>query len=269
MPNSGQSSRDLVAELSPLVEQLVPEGKLLAVIPLGVDTAEARRAHKGTGYGQPLRLEVGVGDERRVLVLHTATANEFGHDRRADRACEMLLAFDTVNAIPRHTRALDVGAYLCSGGFLSLRDAGEFYLVTSWAEGRPYADDLRRTADVAHATARDRARVTTLAGHLAALHAKRRDDAVAHRRAVRDLFGSGEGIFGIVDGYPPNTPGAPAERLDRIERLALDYRPRLRAHTRRLTRVHGDYHPWNLVFDEHDQLTALDASRGCLGDPAD
>ncbi len=269
MPNEGQSGRDLVAELAPLAAELVPEGRLLAVVPLGVDTQESSRAQKGAGYGQPLRLELAVGAERKILVLHTATSNEFGHDRRADRAAEMLLAFDTVNAVPRHVRVLDVGAYLESGGFLSLRSTGEFYCVTSWAEGRPYAEDLRRIAEVASASDRDHARMVTLARHLAELHSESKRDPVAHRRAVRDLFGSGEGIFGIIDGYPPNTPGAPQARLDALERLALEYRPRLRARPGRLTRVHGDYHPWNLVFDEEDRLTALDASRGCLGDPAD
>jgi hypothetical protein len=36
----------------------------------------------------------------------------------------------------------------------------------------------------------------------------------------------------------------------------------------RLARTHGDFHPFNVVFDG-ERLTLLDASRGCAGDPAD
>ena len=38
-----------------------------------------------------------------------------------------------------------------------------------------------------------------------------------------------------------------------------------------LARTHGDFHPFNVVFEEGSGtgFTLLDASRGCLGDPAD
>jgi Ser/Thr protein kinase RdoA (MazF antagonist) len=63
-------------------------------------------------------------------------------------------------------------------------------------------------------------------------------------------------------------PAAPPERLREIERRALDWRWRLKPGSRRLSRTHGDFHPFNVVFDG-DQLALLDASRGCMGDPAD
>ena len=86
---------------------------------------------------------------------------------------------------------------------------------------------------------------------------------------MRDLLGHGEGIFGIVDGYPPDTPGAPPERLRRIEEGCLAWRWAMRASEGRLARTHGDYHPFNVVFEEGTRFTLLDASRGCVGDPAD
>ena len=33
--------------------------------------------------------------------------------------------------------------------------------------------------------------------------------------------------------------------------------------------THGDFHPFNVVFGDGLELTTLDASRGCRGDPAD
>jgi aminoglycoside phosphotransferase (APT) family kinase protein len=48
----------------------------------------------------------------------------------------------------------------------------------------------------------------------------------------------------------------------------VEWRWRLRRYTHRLARIHGDFHPFNLLFDG-DRLGLLDASRGCAGDPAD
>jgi len=253
------------------VERLFPGGRLLACRPLGAEPAGAV-ARKGGGYGQPLRLEVEAADgARRVLVLRTASANEFGHDRRADRAAELLLAYDTFGLLPDHVRALDVGLF-GPDGLTSLRDAGEPWLLTTFAEGRLYAEDLRALAArgaAAEASPLDLARARALAGWLARLHRLRPADPVAWRRAVRDLVGSGEGIFGLVDAYPEGVPGAPAALLRRLESKALAWRWRLRGRSDRLARVHGDFHPFNLVFGEGTAFTALDASRGAAGDPAD
>ena len=52
-------------------------------------------------------------------MLHGASNNAFGHNRRSDRAAEMLLASDTIDGIPRHAKLLDVGAYRLNGGTIS------------------------------------------------------------------------------------------------------------------------------------------------------
>jgi aminoglycoside phosphotransferase (APT) family kinase protein len=165
--------------------------------------------------------------------------------------------------------ALDVGAIGPDGQPRSLADAGEFYLVTGWAEGRLYAEDLRHVATSGEAGPLDLARATALARYLAALHTRAPGRPAAYRRAVRDLVGSGEGLFGIVDGYPDGVPAASRARLHGLEERCLAWRWRLRGHEHRLARVHGDFHPFNLVFHEGTELALLDASRGCLGDAAD
>jgi aminoglycoside phosphotransferase (APT) family kinase protein len=170
---------------------------------------------------------------------------------------------------------VDVGAVADDGRLVSLRQTGEPYLVTEWAEGALYAEDLRRIAVEARASALDLARCDALADALVRLHAERLDDPPAWRRAVRDLVGHGEGIFGMVDGYPAGVPGAPPERLQAIEERCLAWRWRLRGRTHRLARIHGDFHPFNVVFrapepgGDATRFTLLDASRGGKGDPAD
>lgn len=291
---SGSPANSATAKAPPgltwLLERLFPGAVLVEARPLTPDAAADRdpgrateETGKASGYGEPLLLRLRQGDREQRLVFHTATPNEFGHDRRSDRAQATLLSYDTFSRIPQHVRALDVGAmgHAGQGGqnqgqnqenpgdLISLRDAGEFYLLTTYAEGTVYAEDLRRVARSGSASRLDLARAEALARYLVELHRERIPEPLRYRRAVRDLVGHGEGIFGVIDGYPEHTPGAPAERLKAIERLALEWRWRLRGRAGRLARTHGDFHPFNIVFDHDLEFTLLDASRGCVGDPAD
>lgn len=259
------------AALVELVRRAAPGARLVKVEPLHPDTNDAAATTKGAGYGVPLKLVAEEpGGRRRCLVFHTASPDWFGHDRRADRATEMLLAYDTFGGIARHVPALDVGAVTRDGeGLVSLRDAGEFYMVTGWAEGHVYAEELRRVARTGEAQALDLAHASELARYLVELHREKLDSPPRYVRALRDLLGSGEGIFGIVDGYPDDVPAAPRSRLRAIEQACLEWRWRLQSETARLSVMHGDFHPFNVVFDEREGLAVLDAARGCAGDPAD
>jgi hypothetical protein len=253
------------------VERTFPGGTVESIEALATDDAGEGVATKAAGYGIPLDVHVRLADgSRRRLVFHTASANAFGHDRRSDRAAEMLLAYDTFDEVPRHVRAVDVGAIGRDGsGLVSLHDAGEFYLLTEYAEGRIYAEDLRKITRTRRATDEDRRRARELARYLRELHEEPLADEVAYRRSVRDLVGSGEGIYGIVDGYPDGVEGASRERLARIESAAATWRWRLRDRAGRLRRIHGDFHPFNIVIAADGSPWLLDASRGSRGDPSD
>jgi hypothetical protein len=141
--------------LEPLIERLWPGAQLLDAALLDPDAAVVDDTHKIAGYGLPFRVRVRCRNgNSESAVVHFVGRNDFGHDRRADRAAAQLLAWDTFDQIPGHAQALDVGALLRDGKYLSLRDAGELYLVTRYVEGRPYAEDLRRIARSAALDAR-------------------------------------------------------------------------------------------------------------------
>ncbi len=250
--------------------RLYPDYEIVAAWDLAPDTGASRSASdKAAGYGRPFRLALrGSHGETLELVWRVATANVFGHDRRADRAGNIVLAYDDFARVPQHVAALDLGAITNSGELISLRDGKELYLLTTYARGTLYAEDLRAVARSGVARPLDLARVRALARYLAQLH-QPMSDPVRYRRAVRDLIGHGEGIYGIVDAYGEDVPGAAPPRLAELERACAQWRWTLRGKHARLCRTHGDFHPFNVVFDDGTHFQLLDASRGTCGDPAD
>ncbi len=259
------------AKLEPLVERIAPGFRLVAVRSLGPQPPDGEESvAKAIGYGTSLLLETeDPGGSRRKFVFRTGKADSFGHDRRADRVGDAVLAFDTFPLIPNCVQALEVGAVDRLEDFLSLTDAGEFYLLTDFVEGTPYAADLEAVAQHAALEQRDRDRCRALADWLVALHAERLDEPDSYRRAIRDLIGHGEGVFGLVDNFDADVPGAPLERIQRLEARCAEWRPRLRSKVGRLRRTHGDFHPFNILFTPQGEVAVLDASRGAKGDPAD
>ncbi len=265
--------RDITPALEAIVARIRPGATLERVWPFGIDDAEAQDGptSKGTGYGVPLRLEVRLENgEQDTLVFHTAKPDAFGHDRRADRAAEMLLSFDRFAQIPHHVAALDVGAIGSDGKTLhSLSDAREFYLITAYAPGHVYADELRRIAQRGGLGPDDLAHAETLARALAEIHSQKIDNPLRYTRSIRDLVGSGEGIFGLIDAYDASVECAPPRRMQQIEALCDGWRWALKDRHHRMARSHGDFHPFNILFSDEDGLALLDSSRGSMGDPAD
>jgi hypothetical protein len=224
---------------------------------------------KGFGYGVPLLIECMCDGRKERFVFHTMSRNGFGHERRSDRAANALLDHATFNDLPRHVRSRDVGALSKGGALISLGETGEFFHLTRYAEGTPYAIDLHRISKTAKLVPEDEDRVLGLADYLADIHTVEHVDPLLYRRRIRDLIGHGEGIMGILDNYPSDFTIAPPARLEEIERECLTWRWKIKTATHRLSQVHGDFHPWTVLFREGTDFALLDRSRGAWGEPAD
>lgn len=224
---------------------------------------------KAFGYGTPVFLEYEVAGGRKKAVLETMTPSSFGHDHFSDRAQAVLWEHSAFNNLPRHVRSLDSGAFLDSGRIVSTGRAEEFFLLTEFVEGRGYFKDLERIQQRGYATDQDLGRARALSDYLIAIHAKKLDAPQLYVRRIRDLLGHGECIMGLIDNYPPQEDFIDRPLLKKIELACMEWRWRIRDRTHRLSQVHGDYHPWNILFREGTDFTLLDRSRGEWGEPAD
>lgn len=222
----------------------------------------------GVALGESLLIRLQMLDGQVVdLVFQTKDGASPSLRRRADRAGALLAAFDGFPRIPRHARALDVGFVARDGSLCSLRDSGEFYLVTELVPGFVYAEQLRAIAERGRLEQTDLDRVNEIALCLAELHA-RVTDAPAYRFAIRELVGGTDGVLGLIDAYPAETPGAPRVILEHIERLVLPWRWKLREFEHRSMRVHGDLHPFNVAWTDQGPCL-LGAGRRGVGEPAE
>ncbi|MCC7386015.1 MAG: phosphotransferase [Deltaproteobacteria bacterium] len=224
---------------------------------------------KKYGYGAPILIQFRAGGELVRVVLETMSPGPFGHEHRADRAQAMIWDYDTYAKLPRHVRAVDVGAVTNKDELVSLADADEMFVLNEYAEGTGYAADLERLLVTDRLEDLDRDRMVALIRYLAQIHQLRREDSDLYRRRLRELIGHGECIMGLTDSYPVPYEFVTARTLRLIEEGANRWRWKLHDRAERLSQVHGDFHPWNILFREGTDFSVLDRSRGEWGEPAD
>jgi hypothetical protein len=224
---------------------------------------------KAYGYGVPVKVEYEIGGTYHAAVLETVTPGPFGHEQMADRAQVLLWSHAAFNRLPQHARSLDVGGYSKDGSLISVGSLEEFFILNEFVEGEGYNHDLDRLRDGKALDGRDLARMEALCDYLVAIHQVRGPDAGLYVRRTRELVGGHECVMGVLDSYPPILDGMTEETLMDIERAFVEWRWRLKSHAHRTRQVHGDFHPWNIVFRKDTDFAVLDRSRGEWGDPAD
>jgi len=243
-----------------------PDARVIKVVELGQPHAEL----KGFGYGKPYQITFSLnGVVKSVVLSSMRREGGFGHDHFSDRAQILIWQHDTFGSLPRHVRAFDVGYFTPDGHMHSARDADEYFILMDLVEGTEYFYDLDRIKETGVLTELDVARAQALSDYLATIHAVKRTDPVIYTRRIRDLVGHGELIMGLIDSYPRTFDVFSQDDFRLFEKRCIDWRYALKNRAHRLCMVHGDYHPWNIMFRDGTDFTVLDRSRGEFGEAAD
>jgi aminoglycoside phosphotransferase (APT) family kinase protein len=145
----------------------------------------------------------------------------------------------------------------------------ELLVLMEFVEGRGYFEDLTRLRNDGTLTDLDLARADALCDYLVEIHKVPGTDPGLYVRRLRELVGHGECIMGLADSYPSQSGFITPQVLEEIEHRCIAWRWRLKGWSHRLRQVHGDFHPWNILFQEGTQFRVLDRARGEWGDPAD
>ena len=205
---------------------------------------------KGFGYGKPLLIHFEVGGEAKEAVLSVMKGDKYGHQFYWDRAAILMFQYETSASMERHVVPMGLGYVDGADHLIPVDEPKEFFILNEKLEGYDYFLDLERIkggdfreSDVE--TSREFAR------WLARVHSLKHDDAHLYYRRIRNLIGSSECILGLIDeAFPhPYAPFADAQFMV-LEKRLIEWRWKLKGYAHRLSAVHGDFHPWNVLVQE-------------------
>jgi len=240
------------------------DARLLAAGDIGSLDAQGM---KGFGYGKPLLIRFMVGGEVREAVLSVMKGDKFGHQFYWDRAAILMFQHETSARMERHVRPLGLGYVDDDNALIPVDRPREFFIVNEKLEGYDYFLDLERirSGDFRES---DLELAREFARWLARVHSRKLDDAPLYHRRIRNLIGSSECILGMIDeAYPHPYPAFGDARFMALEKRLVDWRWKLRGYAHRLSAVHGDFHPWNVLVTDQGEFSVLDRSRGEWGEP--
>ncbi len=226
---------------------------------------EFKRLGQGV-HGTGFSLVFDVDNRRHRYVIKDLSPEGLGHDYPSDRAAVFLLAYEEYNKLPRHVKAVDVIALMEDGSVRSIAGGREYFLLMEQAEGVSYFEDLEKMKDSPQLSETDRQKIHTMVEYLAQIHSVKKESRDLYWRKLRDTIGHGECLMGVFDSYPDGV--IEYQQMAEIEKACVDWRARLKPLYRRLSQIHGDFHPGNIWFKDGD-FVLLDRSRGGWGEPAD
>jgi hypothetical protein len=257
-------------------------------------------ARLGSGvHGTGFLIDVETEDGRRSYVLKDLSPEGLGHDNPSDRASVFLWALDNYKTLPRHIKALDVVALHEDGTLHSIGGGKEYFLLMEKADGENYFNDLTEFAKKDYLDDVDIKKIKAMTSYLAGIHTVKKDSKILYWRKLRDTVGHGECLTGVFDTYPDGT--LTYNEMADIIKKSVDWVARLKLKYKRLSQIHGDFHPGNIWFKEvrsqksevsppthpspsrgegkgggenpnlgtQIDFVLLDRSRGPWGDPAD
>jgi hypothetical protein len=238
----------------------------------------------GTGFLATLE----TGEGRKSYVLKNIAPEGLGHDYPPDRAAMFLLALENYGKLPNHVRAIEVLSLQRDGTLKPIGGGREYFLLMERAEGTTYFKDLEEFSGKETLDEIDREKIRVMAGYLREMHSVKKESRTLYLRKLRDIIGHGECLMGVFDSYPEGVLSY--GEMARIEMKCLDWRARLKGRWRRLSQIHGDFHPGNVWWKDRptgrsgkegeggiekgvaslrERLCLLDRSRGAWGEPAD
>ena len=262
----------------------------------GIISVDVRKLGSGV-QGSGFLIKITTNEGIKEYVVKALIPEGFGHDYPSDRASVFLLDLDEFRNLPKHISAIDVLAEMEDGSIKSIGGGKEYYLLMEKAEGRDYFNDLNEFQNKTKLGEKDIQKIRSMALYLAGIHAVKKDSKVLYWRKLRDTVGHGECLMGVFDLYPDGTMSY--EEMKNIIKKSVDWVYKLKPKYRRLSQIHGDFHPGNIWFkedgsqksevrsqkledishppiltsasgsEEEEDFILLDRSRGPWGEPAD
>jgi hypothetical protein len=240
-------------------------------------------------HGAGFLLKIETEEGKRSYVLKDLSPEGLGHDYPSDRAAVFLLAQETYGKLPQHVKAIDVISIKEDGTMKSIGGGVEYFLLMEMAEGENYFNDLSEFSKKDSFYDKDRKKIEAMTSYLAEIHSTKKDSKTLYWRKLRDIVGHGECLMGVFDSYPDGT--LPYNDMAEIIKKSVDWIAKLKPKHKRLSQIHGDFHPGNIWFNPlippllkggegglstpnsklrtQIDFILLDRSRGPWGDPAD
>ena len=224
------------------------------------------------GIGYKIRFKTKSSKKTHTVILREISPEGFSHDFHSDRAAVFILQHSLSETLPKHIKSYDVGG-IAGEKVVSLGECKEFFQIVEVAEGRDYFSELDDILKRGYLTKEDKRKTLMLSNYLVSLYkkqfkGKKSKSNSIYLRHTRDCVGNGEMLMGVIDTYPRKLSWTNEKELTEIITLAVKNREGMKDKRRKLTRIHGDYHPGNIIF-KGKNFKVLDASREIWGDPAD
>lgn len=223
-----------------------------------------------TGYSVDFKIK---GETRRVVIRAISPVG-FSNDYPADRMASFWIQHHSAKLLPKHINSLEImGFNQKTAEIGKVGNFDEFFQILEWAEGEEYLADFERILTTEQATNKDIKRVIILSDYLVQIHKKKfkgKEDVASslYKRHTRDYVGS-RFMVDVLDTYPSEISFASWNKLHKLVDSVYRYREKSKNKFERLSKVHGDFHPGNIRFQENGKFLVLDASRVIWGEPAD